>query len=326
MKQWYLLATLLSAALWSARAQQLPQYSLYMLNPYAYNPAYAGTLGTLIANGAYRQQWAGLEGAPEGQYLDAHLPLLFLRGGVGVRFSNDKIGPHRVTQAALHYAYHLDIGRTALLSLGIGVGYTQYFLDGAKLRTPDGTYEPGGSFTHNDPLFPEGRVRAGSPLTEFGAFFREQKWEVGIAVLPAYVPILRVREQGGFQVRRVPQYLCTGAYRWALSERLAFIPSFLLKFDPAATQVEISATLRWQENTFAGSSFRGFTSTSRDAVVVFGGLRVTDKLSLAYAYDIPLSSLALAHRGSHEVLLRYDLNRPIGTGQLPPIIYNPRFW
>jgi len=307
-------------------AQQLPQYSLYMLNPYAYNPAYAGTAGTLIANGAYRQQWSGLPGAPEGQYLDAHLPISSLRGGIGVRFTNDKIGAHRTTQAVFHYAYHLDVGRTGLLSLGIGAGYAQYVLDGTQLRTPEGQYEPGGGFNHNDPLFPEGKITAGAPLIEAAAFFRHRQLEIGMAVLPIYAPVLRLTEQGRFSLSLVPQYVGSGAYRLQVSDRLAIVPSFLVKFEPAATQVEISGVFRWRENTFAGCSFRGFTASARDAAVLLGGLRITEKISLAYAYDIPLSSLAVAHRGSHELLLRYDLGKPLGAGRLPPVIYNPRFW
>lgn len=326
MKRHIYLSLLLLATFPALWGQQLPQYSLYMLNPYAYNPAYAGVAGTLLAHGAYRQQWSGLAGAPESQYLDAHLPVAPLRGGAGLRLENDKIGAHRTTRATLHYAYHLDVGRSGLLTLGIGAGYVQYTLDGDKLRTPDGIYEPGGSFTHNDPLFPEGKVVGGAPLIELGAFFRQRQLEMGVAILPAYVPALSITDQGAFRVRLVPQYVGMGAYRVSLSDQLAFVPSFLLKFDPAATQVEISGAFRWRENTFAGCSFRGLASSARDALVLFGGFRITEKISFAYAYDIPLSSLANVQRGSHELLLRYDLGKPLGAGRLPPIIYNPRFW
>ncbi len=325
MKRRIYLWLFLLAAPWVLQGQQLPQYSLYMLNPYAYNPAYAGVAGTLLAHGAYRQQWSGLRGAPESQYLDAHLPLFFLRGGAGIRLENDKIGAHRTTRAALHYAHHLDVGRAGLLSVGVGIGYIQYALDGGQLRTPDGIYEPGGVFTHNDPLFPEGRVVGAAPLMEVGLFFRQQYFELGGAVQPAYVPTLAITDQGAFRVQLVPQYVGMGSYRVQLSTQLLLMPSFLLKFDPAATQVEISTAFRWRENTFAGTSFRGVTSAARDAMVLFGGFKITEKISFFYSYDIPLSSLSNVQKGSHEILLRYDLGKPLIAGRLPPIIYNPRF-
>ncbi|MEY3249463.1 MAG: hypothetical protein RL742_1506, partial [Bacteroidota bacterium] len=79
------------------QAQQLPQYSLYMLNPYALNPAVAGTENTLILNGVYRQQWSDLRGAPVGQTLNAHLPVYRINSGLGLRLDNDAVGAHRAT-------------------------------------------------------------------------------------------------------------------------------------------------------------------------------------------------------------------------------------
>ena len=99
-----------------------------------------------------------------------------------------------------------------------------------------------------------------------------------------------------------------------------------MKTDITETQSEISAAARWHENTFVGFSYRGFSASSRDAAVLFGGLKLNEKTTLAYAFDIPLSPLQSANRGSHELLLRYSLNKPIGMGKLPPIIYNPRFF
>lgn len=89
--------------------------------------------------------------------------------------------------------------------------------------------------------------------------------------------------------------------------------------------MEISTIFRWKENIFAGASFRGLSSSARDAAVLLGGLRINERTTLAYSFDIPLSALQAANRGSHELLLRYELNKPIGRGKLPPVIYNPRF-
>jgi hypothetical protein len=98
-----------------------------------------------------------------------------------------------------------------------------------------------------------------------------------------------------------------------------------LKSDFNETQIEASAMLRWRENMFVGASYRGFGERSRDAAVVFIGFKANEKTTLGYAYDLPLSALSIANRGSHELFVRYSLDKPIGVGKLPPIIYNPRF-
>jgi hypothetical protein len=47
-------------------------------------------------------------------------------------------------------------------------------------------------------------------------------------------------------------------------------------------------------------------------------------MHLGYSYDLTRSSLNTVSNGSHELLLRYQLDKPVGQGQPPPIIYNPR--
>lgn len=305
-------------------AQQVPQYSMYQINPYAYNPAYAGMENTLVATGVYRKQWADLKGAPEGQHVNAHLPLDMISSGIGLKVDNDNIGAHRTTQVLMSFSYRLALGREASLSAGVGGGYMQYNLDGDKLRAPEGTYlEP--AFSHNDPLLPEGNVRAGSPVVEAGLFLDWRALQAGLSVQPVFSPVLKPNDQGGFALQPVQHYLFYAAYTIALSEDFSVQPSVLTKTDIKQTQIEISSTIRWGENIFAGASYRGLTANDRDAVILYGGLRVNEKLSLGYAYDLSLSPLKDVNRGSHELLLRYSLNKPIGAGKLPPIIYNPRF-
>ena len=59
-------------------------------------------------------------------------------------------------------------------------------------------------------------------------------------------------------------------------------------------------------------------------LAVIGGFKLSENISFVYAYDLSLSKLKNFNNGSHEVMIRYNLNKPIGKGVPPPIIYNPR--
>ncbi|HND87703.1 MAG TPA: type IX secretion system membrane protein PorP/SprF [Saprospiraceae bacterium] len=308
-------------------AQQLPQYTLYLLNPYASNPAYAGLDNSLVVTAVHRQQWTQLQGAPVTQQLNASLPVYRLASGIGLRVENDVVGAHRVTQGVLSYSYHLSLGRRALLGIGASGGYLQYALDGTKLRAPEGTYaEPGSgtAFTHNDPRLPEGKVQAGTAVAEMGVFLKTDRLGIGLAVQPLFAPVLRERSRGRLSLKASRQYLAYASYELSLGDNFVLKPGLLLKTDIVETQGEISVLGRWRENIFAGLSYRGFTAHGRDAACLMTGFKTSEKVTLGYAYDIPLSPLQVANRGSHELLFRYDLSRPIGAGKLPPVIYNPR--
>jgi uncharacterized protein len=322
MKLYFLLIfALLSAPL---AAQQVPQYSLYNLNPYAFNPAYAGMEYTLVATGVYRQQWSGLKGAPVAQHINAHLPLYAINSGIGLRVENDVIGAHSVSQAVLSYNYQLQLGRNTILAAGLSAGYLQYALDGTKLRAPDGTYNDP-DFSHNDQVIPTGKEQIGTPLFEVGVYLQAGKLEIGASVLPVYASKLSTGS-GSFGVKAVQHGFFYTAYSIDLSENLSIKPSVLVKTDLTKTQAEISAVAKWRENIFAGVGYRGFGGNSKDAAILMAGLKLNEKTTLAYGFDVPLSALNVANRGSHELLLRYSLNKPIGVGKLPPVIYNPRFF
>lgn len=305
-------------------AQQVPQYSMYSLNPYAFNPAYAGMESTIVATGVYRQQWSGLKGAPVTQHINAHLPLYAINSGIGIRIENDVIGAHNSSQALLSYNYQFQVGRNTVLSVGLSAGYLQYVLDGSKLRAPQGTYvDP--DFSHNDLVLPLGKEKIGAPLLETGIYLQSNNLEVGASIQPVFAAKLK-NGTNNFGLKPIPHGFFYTAYAIGWGENLMVKPSILVKTDLIKTQAEISALAKWKENIFAGAAFRGFGRQSKDALILMGGLKLNEKTTLAYAFDVPLSPLNTVNRGSHELLLRYSLNKPIGVGKLPTIIYNPRFF
>ncbi len=68
----------------SSKAQQPAQFSLFMLNKYAYNNAYNGLDESLSITGVFRKQWLGFTGTPLNINFNAHLPVEFINRGVGI--------------------------------------------------------------------------------------------------------------------------------------------------------------------------------------------------------------------------------------------------
>jgi hypothetical protein len=82
--------------------------------------------------------------------------------------------------------------------------------------------------------------------------------------------------------------------------------------------------VRYNENIFTGASLRGYNNQTLDAVALVAGFKLSEKITLGYSYDITLSNLNTVSNGSHEILVNYNLGKPIGKGRPPAIIYNPR--
>lgn len=311
-------ATLLLTGLLRLSGQQPGHYSLYMLNKLAFNPAYAGMDNALSVTGMFRKQWVNLDGSPTTQNLTVHMPFYLAGGGIGLAIENDVLGASRHTSAMLAYNYQLSLG-SGYLALGLAAGIAQRGLDGNKLRTPEGIYSEPGVIQHNDDLLPIGQESATVPTFDVGIYYQSEWLEIGAAarnITEASADFSTL----SITLRR--NYFATLDLHFELTRSITLHPSVLVRSDLAQTQTDVSLRIQYNDNIFGGASFRGYNSNSIDAVAILAGWKLSDKITLAYAYDLTLSDLNLVSNGSHELMLGYRLN--LGGGRPPNIIYNPR--
>ena len=110
----WILVLFLTGMISVSRAQQDPQYSQYMFNQLAINPAYAGSKEALNAAAFVRSQWTGIDGAPNTETVTIHGPLRKKRVGLGFAVIADQIGPKNSIGALGSYAYRIPIGNAKL--------------------------------------------------------------------------------------------------------------------------------------------------------------------------------------------------------------------
>jgi type IX secretion system PorP/SprF family membrane protein len=302
-------------------AQQGPQYSLQMLNRYQFNPAFAGMDASLSINGAYRAQWEGLPGNPVQQNVNAHMPFYLLNGAFGIEFTNESIGAEKNVKAAVsyNYVYETNIG---LFSAGMRVGIFQKTLDGTLLRAFDGDYE--GQIDHRDPNLPNGVVSGLAPQIDLGIYFVSDYFEVGIAT--NQLTIGDVNLDGAISYKPRQQYNAFFEYFIETLPDLAIYPTVFIKSDLKETQMEFAVRAVYDDYLTGGIGFRGYNQNSIDAVILFAGLQLSEKFGIAYGYDMSISPLKDVSTGTHELVLKYNLNKRIGAGLPPKVIYNPRFY
>lgn len=303
----------------SMQAQQPAHYSLYMFNRLNFNPAYAGLDHSLSFTGFYRNQWAGLEGSPTTQNVNVHMPLYLASGGVGIQFENDATGARKYSAATLSYNYQKFIGES-ILSIGGSAGWAQRTIDGSLLRTPDGNYQDGGINHEDIGLF---NTTEAANVTTFGAgiYFQNKSIEGGLSVQNLSEPAITIEN---LQLDLIRTYYFTLSGHLELTNSIALHPSVFVRSDAVQTQMDFSAIFQYNDNIFLGAAFRGYNNTSRDAVSILAGLKLSEKITFGYAYDITISSLNTVQNGTHEIMINYNLNKRIFGGRPPAIIYNPR--
>lgn len=277
----------------TGQAQQDPHYSQYMFNTLALNPGYTGTRDALSITGLLRTQWVGIEGAPQTQTLSIHTPFYKKSMGLGLQVVADQIGISKTTSIYASYAFHLKFEK-AILSMGLQGGFTQFRADFTSVNH---------SFNPNvtDPAFAQD-VNTMLPNVGFGLFYYTDRFYAGLSA-PQLINN-EVAADGTTQSEQVRHVFLTSGYVFTLSENLKLKPSFLIKYaENAPLSMDFNANL-WFFDKFAfGLSYR-----EGDSMDFLFEWLIKPNLQVGYAYDLTLTELQQYNSGSHEIMLRYDLN------------------
>jgi type IX secretion system PorP/SprF family membrane protein len=318
----YIIAFGLVVSALIVRAQQTPQYTQYMVNPYLYNPALAGSEDYIDIKAGYRAQWVGMENAPTTMYLSAHAPIKehTLRHGrndktaypgVGGFIMKDETGPISNLKFNGSFSYNLQISNGkwygalhhsdgVRLTLGMSLGVDQYQIDGSKLKLEN----------IDDPSIIGGQMTKISPDASIGAWlYFGQKFYVGASanqILNSKIKFDGIDNPHATDFGRLdPHYNIVAGTKLEVGYDLYLMPSFMVKSVAGAPiSWDLNTRLDYQDTYYGGISYR-----HEDAIALLGGVVLGKRknIEIAYSYDITISNIAQYSNGSHEVTLGYRI-------------------
>jgi len=302
----------------SCWGQQSPQYSQFNLNKYLLNPAFGGLERSLSVTAFYRTQWDQIEGAPKQQGINAHMPVYLLGGSVGFSLLNETAGLERNTSFSVSYNAVRQQG-FGLFSLGASLGVIQKSIDFSQSLTPDGQYTTG--INHNDPILGIGRANGINALWSVGGYFSNDWTELGVRVQNLPNRAIQLEE---LNINLEPDYTFFAEFKALNAIRgLKIKPALLLNRNNQETQISVLALTEYG-NIFGGIGLRGYNNDSIESIIFLMGVQIDKNYRVSYSYDYGLNSIGRVSDGSHEFILNYNLQKLIGIGMDPPIIYNPR--
>jgi type IX secretion system PorP/SprF family membrane protein len=278
-------------------AQQNALFSQYMFNPLAFNPAYAGSRNVVAATALYRNQWVGIEGAPETGTFSIDAPFANERLGLGVQLMSDRVGITRTTGMILSGAYRIPINEGSL-SFGLQGSMNNYFAGFSNVSLDPSGPVPDMAFG----------VDINKTLYNFGsgAYYKNNRFYAGLS----FQDFVRNRlnndtiSVGDITARQSTHaYFATG-YVFPLGFDFNLRTSVLVKgVRGAPVQGDFNATLWIKEVLAIGAEYR--TSSDISAMME---VKVSPRVSLGYAFDKSTTNLRTYNSGSHEFMLRYEFS------------------
>jgi len=291
MKRLIIIIVMLTLGFEYSNAQQLPQFTQYMYNTIAVNPAYAGSREALSIVGLNRNQWAGFDGGPQTQTLSIHSPLSNEKIGLGLSLINDKTGYESLTYIYGDFSYTIQGNDNFKISFGLKAGLTTYKLASELYNSAT-----------NDQYFND-RMDRLNPNFGAGILFHSDRWYIGLSIPKLLNNDLN--NQSEYAALETVHYYALGGYVFDLSESLKLKPSFMVKYTEGAPfSTDVTANLLFDEKFWLGASYR-INGKQRD----FGALvdfQVTEQFRVGYTYEIPTGEIRPYTSGSHEILLMYE--------------------
>ena len=280
-------------------SQQEETYTQYIFNQYAVNPAYGGTTSCADVKLGTRLQWVGFDGAPVTSFFSYHTSIGFKDRtskswhGMGVYLVDDRTGYYKSTALYPSYAFHKRLTHRVVASAGFFIGIR-------NLAT-------GKAVGSADPLLAP-TVRIIFPDLGAGILVYNPEWYLGISMKQAYTNTLSVTGQSGaldnpYQYRARQYYLTAARWVEAYAFSFSYTPSMQVKFhESVLPSVDLSIMFHYIENKFnMGASYR-----VGDGIAAMLQFNLLKKLSVAYAYEYPLSKINNGTRQTHEIMLKWD--------------------
>ena len=307
MKKLYSTLLALIAAAAAALAQQEPMQTQFFFNKLAHNPGYAGSEGTPEITAVYRNQWMGLEGAPNFQTISYNQPVFNEKVGIGANLSRYSMAITRAITLDMVYNYRITMDK-GYLGIGIQAGARHFYQNWNDQRiVTDVPRTSDGSI----PTEANSKV-----VANFGAgfYYKTDTWYVGAAGKRLYGNNIDFAATDKPFSREVLHLNAMAGSTFKLSKDWKLTPQLLMKYVPNAPfDVDVNATLALQDKFFGGLTYRtgsGVTSAAGESVDVLLGMQATEKIFFCLSYDIGLTPLRRYNNGTIEAMARYRFNPP----------------
>ncbi len=273
--------------------QQTTQYTQYVYNYFAFNPALAGSQDCFNFKIGARQQWLGLEGKPETAFASFQTRLKFNKTrinrtnhGIGAYIESDVVGYYSKTTLNLAYAYHFPVARDVTASVGVFAGLQQFKLDASKIVANN----------YNDPLLGASKSAFLLPYITPGIFLKHDDWFAGLAIRQ----IVRNKWQKviGDQARNRFHWSVVGGKRFKLGE-FNVVPSAMIKWAKTTNPaLDLNVLLEISKQFEVGLSWR-----NQDAIAAMAKVKFARYFTLGYAFDFTTSKLRVGSANTHELII-----------------------
>ena len=323
----YLIACLLlSFTFVTVKAQQLPVYNHYTINPFLYNPARAGDNpdGGVI-NLGFKKQWDRIPNGPITGNATWDSRIKESNMALGVSLTHDKVGKYIMnTMASVTYNYRLPFNKEKNhgLNFGIQAGIISQKFDISGAITTDGIAL--------DNTLINGNSRATNFDLSLGINYHWKGLNVGFSVPQLLNAKAKFRENGidketnMFHYER--EYLVLASYeaRFGGKDKKSWMitPSFMFrKYKSIDPQFDMNVMMGYKHLVWLGAGYRtgggygGIIKSNAAGIHVTAGAGIKERVNIFYTFEMPIKDVRTNFGYTHEVTIQCNLAKKVDKSE-----------
>ncbi len=272
----------------TVKGQDIPLFSQKLTNSFIYNPAMAGIgLGSLTLS--HRDNYSGVKGAPNNNFLSFHAPFANYRFGFGVNMFQEEVSSIKSTYASAAFAYHININKFSTLSFGVSGEYNSTRLTDEMIVQNNGT----------DLILNRYSTGVAQPDFSFGVNYQNRLWKMGIAANRLYTAWFEkdpTKNLANYYSGFVQGIIPLEGARSVIEPYVA-----VRKFSDTNQTIDVGVYYTYDNKITAGIA-------TRSGKILNGTLayKLTPKLLVGYSREIIMGSVGGYTGSSNEFVLRLD--------------------
>jgi len=272
----------------TTKGQDIPLFSQKLTNSFIYNPAMAGIgLGSFTLS--HRNNYSGVNGAPNNNFLSLHTPFSNYRFGTGFNVFQEEVAAVKSFYASGAFAYHININSLSSLSFGVSGEYNMTRLSNEVIAQNNG----------NDIILNRYSNGVDQPDFSFGMAYQNRLLKMGLSANRLYTAWFEKDS-----TRNIANYYS------------GFIQG-IIPIDAARSVIEPYVSYRrWNENsnvldvgvyyTYDNKLTAGIATRSGNILNATLGFKLNKSLMVGYSREMIMGSLGGYTGSSNEFVLRMD--------------------
>ena len=287
---------------WNVSAQQIPVSSLFVENPFLFNPAVAGTENGFKIRMDNRFQWIGFGDAPITNQLSAYGPHKLRNIGYGGNISYDVTGPTSLFKMNGAFATNFAINFDIRVSLALNLGLIQYRADGTQFEFEDGL---------DDLRYPKTVMSNFKPDAGTGLYVYHYDWYVGLSAQQLFNNNIKLVKGGEDSKRNrlKTHFYGIAGYKFYSNDKHWVIEPTILASKVVALPVQLDLTGRvvYKEQFWGGLNMRNTFESFNDITVLVGYIHER-RIHIGIAYDYSFAKVRNWTAGTIELVVGYNFD------------------